>query len=230
MQLHQQIRQYLFELMEVNSKLKKLPSERELQEKYSSTRVTIREALSKLEAEGIIYRQNRRGWFICPARLKWNPVKKVNFYQLAKEQDFTARTELISCDKIDATSELQSLFGLPANETFYRISRVRFLNERPVMTEDIYCLAAKFTNLENKGLEDSITTIFEQDYKVDINHESSSIAVTSTPEEKANTLNLGVGSACLKIVRNRFNQQEQLIDHNIEHWVHSAIEIEVTSK
>lgn len=229
MPLYQQIRQYLSELMSINPNLKKLPSERELQDKYNSTRVTIREALSKLEAEGIIYRQNRRGWFVCPPRLNWDPVKKVNFYRFAQEQNFTPRTQLISCDKITASASLQARFELAQTEPMYRISRVRFLNERPVMIEDIYCRVEPFQGLEDKPLEASVTTIFEQDYGINISHESSSIFVTSTPEDKAHTLNLGSGAPCLKIIRNRFNQDNQLIDHNIEYWVHSAIEINVTS-
>mgnify|MGYP000537255220 FL=1 len=42
----------------------KLPSERLLGELYGTTRVTIREALVQLEANGLIYREDRRGWFV----------------------------------------------------------------------------------------------------------------------------------------------------------------------
>ncbi|WP_234004776.1 GntR family transcriptional regulator [Pseudoalteromonas sp. T1lg24] len=67
----------------------KLPSERTLQEHFNSTRITVREALNRLEAEGLIYSQKRRGWFVTPNKLKWRPATKVNFYQLAQEQGFT---------------------------------------------------------------------------------------------------------------------------------------------
>ncbi|WP_156504394.1 GntR family transcriptional regulator, partial [Oleiphilus sp. HI0066] len=51
----------------------KLPSERYLSEQHSTTRVTIREALKLLETEGLIYRENRRGWFISPPKLRYDP-------------------------------------------------------------------------------------------------------------------------------------------------------------
>jgi len=44
----------------------RLPSERELSEQFATTRITLREALSQLEGQGLIYRQVRRGWFISP--------------------------------------------------------------------------------------------------------------------------------------------------------------------
>lgn len=50
----------------------KLPSERQLSELFSTTRITLREALGQLEDQGLIYREERRGWFVSPQRLLYN--------------------------------------------------------------------------------------------------------------------------------------------------------------
>ena len=50
----------------------KLPSENELSEEYDASRVTIRQALAKLEADGLIDKQRGRGAF-----LKANPRRVV---------------------------------------------------------------------------------------------------------------------------------------------------------
>jgi len=230
MLLYQEIRQYLFALIAKHPELKKLPSERELLEKFQSTRITVREALTRLEAEGVIYRQNRKGWFICPPRLKWDPVQKVNFGQLAQDQNFTALTQLVSFETAVAQEWLAQTFELNTASKFHNVCRVRSLDERPVMVEEIYCLASQFHDLQHKPLEDSITTIFAQDYGVNITHERSSLVVTAIPDDKAEVLNVNSGALCLKIIRKRFNQHDELVDYNIEYWVHSAIEIEVDSK
>lgn len=229
MLLYKEIRQYLQTLLSQQPNLKKLPSERALQEKYSSTRVTIREALAKLEAQGVIYRQNRKGWFLCPPRFKWDPVQKVNFYQFAKEQNFEAKTELVDFAETPMTAELKTAFNKPEGCDVFAINRVRYLDERPVMVEQIHCLAGQFEGLQDKALDGSITTIFERDYGVKIAYEKSSLYVTATPENKADLLNLSSGSPCLKIVRHRYSEQDQLVDYNVEYWVHGAIEIHVQS-
>ncbi len=230
--LYQEIRQYLFTLIDQQECLNKLPSERELQEKFQSTRITVREALVRLEAEGIIYRQKRKGWFICPPRLRWDPVKKVNFYQLAQEQGFSAVTQLISFEGLtrnEVGEEIAAAFSSQAPQFYHSIQRVRTLEQRPVMVEEIYCCADQFLELATKPLEGSITTIFQQDYGVDVTHERSQIYVTAVPEDKADILNLNSGASCLKIIRQRFNASQQLIDYNLEFWVHSTIEIQVES-
>ncbi|WP_231878864.1 GntR family transcriptional regulator, partial [Oleiphilus sp. HI0125] len=76
----------------------KLPSERELSEQHSTTRVTIREALKLLETEGLIYRENRRGWFISPPKLRYDPSVhgRVSFVDYARQQGFQPSTQLLS--------------------------------------------------------------------------------------------------------------------------------------
>ncbi len=245
MLLYQAIREYLFSLIAKQPDMKKLPSERELLEQFHSTRITVREALMRLEAEGLIYRQNRKGWFICPPRLQWDPVQKVNFYQLAHDQNFVANTQLVSIEKLklhssssqinqetDESKKLQLdtidlAFNQPKN--VYEICRVRSLDERPVMVEEIYCLAEDFIGLPEKDLTGSITAIFQDDYQVNITAESSSIYVTALPEHIAKLLNLNSGASCLKIIRQRYAAEKTLVDYNIEYWVHGAIEIKVDS-
>ena len=46
----------------------KLSSERLLSEQFSTTRVAVREALLALEMDGLIYRLDRRGWFVRALR------------------------------------------------------------------------------------------------------------------------------------------------------------------
>lgn len=55
----QQIERGLF-----STQSKRLPSERELSEIFNASRVTVKHALLELEAQGIIYRKERRGWFL----------------------------------------------------------------------------------------------------------------------------------------------------------------------
>ncbi|WDE09282.1 UTRA domain-containing protein [Thalassomonas viridans] len=230
--LYQTIKDALPTLAETSADKKttgKLPSERQLQQQFNSTRVTVREALMRLEAEGVIYRQNRIGWFLCPKRLLWDPIQKVNFYQLAKNQGLHARTGLLACKKTQANSDICRAFALDGQSEFYEIYRIRYLDERPVMVEKIYCPAGQFPGLEDKALDGSITTIFQDDYRVKVSHEQSDIIVTALPDDKAEQLNLNGGAACLKIIRKRFNTNQELVDYNIEYWLHSAIEMRVQS-
>lgn len=74
----------------------KLPSERELCAIFNTTRITIRESLAQLESSGLIWRADRRGWFVTPERLWLDPTQNTNFHKLCREQGREPKTALLS--------------------------------------------------------------------------------------------------------------------------------------
>lgn len=229
MLLYQQINDYILNLIKSEPEISKLPSERQLLDVFNSTRITVREALTRLEAEGVVYRLNRKGWFVNRTRLKWNPIKKVDFYALSLEQGFTPNTKLLTVDLVRGDGEIRDAFNLHARSKLHQVNRLRSLDGRPVLYESIYCRGADFPDLNSQVLEGSITKIFAEHYGVEVTHERSVIFVSALPMAQAKQLEQNEGAPCLKIIRQRFNQQDELVDYNIEYWVHGAIEVEVTS-
>ena len=73
----------------------KLPSERQLSELFSTTRITLREALGQLEDQGLIYREERRGWFVSPQRLLYNPLVRSHFHAMVADQGRVPETEVL---------------------------------------------------------------------------------------------------------------------------------------
>ncbi|KZN47741.1 UTRA domain-containing protein [Pseudoalteromonas luteoviolacea] len=227
MLLYQKIRNYLQDLLAQGSMRSgsKLPSERSLQEEFSSTRITVREALARLEAEGVIYSQKRRGWFVTPQKLRWHPARKVNFNHLTKEQGFEPKTEVISIEApcIEHSVAHEHFEG----EAIYKLTRVRKVDERAILMEEIYCLAKRFEGLEKRVLNGSITEVMSTQYNVEISHEQCVISVTVLPDEASQRLEKNSGAPCLKVQRARYDTQKQLVDFNIEYWLHDAIEMVV---
>ncbi|MGO1272425.1 MAG: GntR family transcriptional regulator, partial [Pseudomonas helleri] len=73
-----------------------LPAERKLSELFATTRITVREALLQLEAQGVVYREERRGWFISPPRLAYNLMQRSHFHAMVSAQGRVPTTEVIS--------------------------------------------------------------------------------------------------------------------------------------
>lgn len=91
----------------------KLPSERALSEQFATTRITLQEALGQLEAQGVIYRQVRRGWFISPPRLIYNPLQRSHFHAMAQQQGRAAYTEAIDSAVVTLDAPLAGRLALP---------------------------------------------------------------------------------------------------------------------
>ncbi|MGM2783185.1 GntR family transcriptional regulator, partial [Bacillus cereus group sp. Bce022] len=83
-----------------------------LAESFSTTRVTLREALSLLEAEGRIYREDRRGWFISPSPPRYDPTQNLTFEQLAKTQQRVPTVQLLTAKSSLANPQASRLLQL----------------------------------------------------------------------------------------------------------------------
>jgi phosphonate utilization transcriptional regulator PhnR len=204
----------------------KLPAERKLAESFDTTRVTLREALSLLEAEGSIYREDRRGWFISPHPLRYDPMQTVNFMNLAKGQNRVPRTELINAKTILANKQAAQLLELQPFSDVFCVNRVRYLEERPVVYVTNYIRPELFPNLLSYDLSISLTDIFREHYGVAYQKVRYRIATSRLLGEVAQALRATSGTPTMIIERTNYNQHDQLVSCDIEYWRHDAISIE----
>ena len=204
----------------------KLPAERKLAEMFDTTRVTLREALSLLEAEGRIYREDRRGWFISPKPLRFDPSHALNFSSMAKNQGRSPKTEILTAQAILANKEAGTLLTLAPFSDVYCVERVRYLEERPVVYIKSYIRPEFFPNLLEHDLSHSLTDIYHQEYATHYQKSHYRIGSTSLVGDIAQALRATSGTPAMLIERINHNQDGQPIDCHIEYWHHDAISIE----
>lgn len=205
----------------------KLPAERKLAESFDTTRVTLREALSLLEAEGRIYREDRRGWFISPEPLRYDPTQTLNFTNMAISQNRQPRTELIAAKGILTTKQAAQLLELPPFSDIYRVDRVRYLEERPVVYVTNFIRTEKFPDLLDVDMAGaSLTDIYREKYGVVYDKVKYRVTTTSLLGEVAQALRATSGTPAMMVERINYNQHGELIDCDIEYWRHDAISIE----
>lgn len=204
----------------------KLPAERKLSESFDTTRVTLREALSLLEAEGRIYREDRRGWFISPEPLKYDPTQTLNFTNMALAQNRAPQTELIAAKGILANKQAASLLGLQPFSDVYKVDRVRYLEDRPVVFVTNYIRPELFPNLLDFDLSKSLTDIYRDHFGMVYQKIRYRISTSSLLGDTAQALRATSGTPAMVVERINYNQHGELIDCDIEYWRHDAISIE----
>ena len=124
----------------------KLPAERSLAERFATTRVTLRQALSQLEGEGLIHRSNRRGWFISPARLVYDPTRDAGFNDYVRAQGRQPRTAVLKLENRLHPPAARAL-GLPDDQPFHHIRRRRYVDDRAVLVESLWVVPERAPEL-----------------------------------------------------------------------------------
>ncbi|EJA3101178.1 phosphonate utilization transcriptional regulator PhnR [Vibrio vulnificus] len=204
----------------------KLPAERKLAESFDTTRVTLREALSLLEAEGRIYREDRRGWFISPVPLRYDPTQTLNFTNMALAQNRVPKTQLLGAKAILANKVAARLLNLQPFSDVFRVDRVRYLEDRPVVYVTNYVRPELFPNLLDHDLSNSLTDIYREHFGVSYQKTRYRISTSTLLGEIAQALRATSGTPVMVVERINYNQHGELIDCDIEYWRHDAICIE----
>lgn len=203
----------------------KLPAERRLSEVFATTRITLREALVQLEARGLIYREERRGWFVAPQRLTYDLIERSHFHAMVREQGRVASTELLSARLQPASATICARLQLPPLSSVVRICRLRRIDGRAVLYAEHYLNPQYFPDVLQQDLGRSLTEVYERVYGLRYGQVCFEILPTALPTEAAGALKVSVGSPGLHITRVNSDQHGHLIDCDLEYWRHDAIRI-----
>jgi DNA-binding GntR family transcriptional regulator len=204
----------------------KFPAERKLAETFNTSRVTLREALSLLESDGKIFREDRRGWFVSPTALAYDPTNTDNFKTMAIKAKREPRSELLNAELLPCPRDAAKLLGVEAFTQVYKLERLRFLDNRPVAVTINYVIAEYFPELQEKDFIASLTHTYKEDYDILYSQTRYHIRTSSLQGEIAQALRATSGSPAMLVERVNHDQNGRLIDCDLEYWRHDAINIQ----
>ena len=203
----------------------KLPSERELAERFLCTRITLREALQQLETEGLVYRENRRGWFVAPPRIRYNPTRTTGFMEYVSAQGRQPRTETLHAERRAAGAWLAKRMGLEDSAPVYFLQRRRWVDERPVLIELIALDAGWCPGLLDHDLDTSLMSLLRERFGLQPTRCQLAMHPTALNAAQAEPLQLAPGSPALYLERLSYAEGQRVVEFDQEFWRPDALEI-----
>ncbi|WNW14043.1 UTRA domain-containing protein [Pseudomonas sp. DTU_2021_1001937_2_SI_NGA_ILE_001] len=203
----------------------KLPAERQLSELFGTTRITLREALVQLEAQGLIYREERRGWFVSPPRLAYDLNSRSHFHAMVAAQGREPQTQMLSARLQPASASICQRLQLPALSSVIQICRARRIDRRPVLYVEHYLKPEYFPGILDCDLDQSLTELYAERYGVHYGQVTFDLLPTALHAEAAAALKVSLGTPGLCIARVNHDREGRLIDCDLEYWRHDAIHV-----
>ncbi len=118
----------------------RIPPEAELAAEMGVSRNTIRDALSQLETEGVIYRRQGAGTFVNQAGLlvKTRLDEIIPYETMIREHGFKPTVRLVGVDEITADPKLAANLNLPLEARLIVAQKLFLADERPVIFSCTY--------------------------------------------------------------------------------------------
>ena len=187
--------------------LAQVPSEAELAERFSVSRMTARKALDRLVGEGLLFRQPGKGTFVAPPKIAHGPSQQLSFSAAMREMALPHATKVLEAGLIRAPSTIAEALGVGRGGSVVYMRRLRYVSDEPAAIHAAY-LPSRFSMLLQEDLTGSLTELMEAiGARVAETHDTVE-AVTATGDE-AQLLAVRSGSPLVLIRGVAYSAAEQ---------------------
>lgn len=211
--LHIQLRKIIERNIRQGAFKEKIPSERQLMEKYNVSRSTVRKAVSHLVIDGILEKRHGKGTYISRRPIQdWLGTLK-STTEVIKSMGMVPSTKLIEHGIVNLTSELQETTSL---EKAYLIKRIRYADDKPLVIETQYYpveIGLKLANLDIS--QGTLYDLLENELNIQLYDADEIITSQKVSSEEAKLLNLQNGLHTLHLERFVYDRYSNLIEYCI---------------
>jgi DNA-binding GntR family transcriptional regulator len=175
----------------------RIPAERDLLERLSISRVTLRRALQTLVEEGVLTASHGRGWYVSADAPKEFPNTLESFSETAVRLGLLPSSDLLRAEDIPATLDEAEELGIAAGTLVFHFDRIRRLDGVAVAVDTSFLASGLRPDLA--GVDFSSVSLFKllTDSGVDLARAETTIEARGADPFLARHLSIDVGKPIL---------------------------------
>jgi len=192
----------------------RLPPERALSEALGVTRMTLRQALSRLETQGYLDRRQGSGTFVERPKIERQAGRLVPFSRAMMRRGYRPGARVVVLERQPASVTIAAKLRVPAASPVYFVRRVRLINREPVMLETFWMPVKRFPRFERFTItRRSVYEIMETEYRVKVSRAQQSLEPAVASAYDAGLLGIAAGEPLMLEERLSFDARGRPIEY-----------------
>jgi GntR family transcriptional regulator len=195
--------------------LKPIPSERQLEELYSVSRITVRQAIDLLVRQGFLYREHGRGTFVSPQKLQKGVSELTSFTEDMKQRGIVPGQKILQIGPVRPPEKVRLRLELPEEcGEVLRIERLRLGDGVPMGLQTSYYVLPEGGTISREELEayGSVYRILQEKFHLIPTEADETLEVTVATPQEAALLQIQAGSPLLLSERTTYSQYRRVIE------------------
>lgn len=186
----------------------RLPAERELAERLSVSRTTLREALAQLDRSGYVTRRPGRGGgtFVSQPKVERDLTALHGLPEHLRRQGRTASARVLSARLLPSDGSTAAALQITAGAMVYEIIRLRLADGEPISLERSRFPADRFDGLLEHALGGSLYDILREGYGVGPHRAQERIEPVAAGPIEASVLAVAEGQPMLSVERVTYDE------------------------
>jgi len=191
-----------------------LPSEEALAKEYNLSRITVRQAFSSLESDGLIVRKRGKGTFVSKKHTYLESPKFTGFIEDLISMGIRTKSNILNISMVEGPQNIREHLELEVGTQLFRIEKIRLVEGSPFS----YVLNYLPPDIGKKIKTDDLIAkpllmILEDDMGIKATEAVQSIEATIADTHVAPLLGIRVGDPLLKGERTVFDVNHKPVEY-----------------
>lgn len=197
----------------------RIPSESMLCASFRVSRVTVRQALGKLERDGLIVRHQGKGSFVTGTRPDQDLGRLTGLAEALATQGRVVTNHVLALRTIEAPVEVAGRLQLEPGSSVVELSRVRCVDTVPVSFERSFFPGDLEPTLRAADLaRRDVYLVLEEDARLTLDHADWRIDAVPADAALADALQIAPGAALMRVERLAFTPAGRPVDFEYLHY------------
>lgn len=191
-----------------------LPSEEALAKEYNLSRITVRQALSSLESDGLIVRKRGKGTFVSKKHTYLESPKFTGFIEDLISMGVRTKSKILDISMVEGPQNIQEHLELEVGTQLFRIEKIRLVEGSPFSYVLNYLPPDIGQKIKKEDLiAKPLLMILEHDLGIKATEAVQSIEATIADTHVAPLLGIRVGDPLLKVERTVFDINHKPVEY-----------------
>ncbi|EHU4926486.1 GntR family transcriptional regulator [Vibrio vulnificus] len=207
-----------------------LPTEAQLREEFSVSRVTVRQAIKLLVESGELESKQGSGTYVKENKVNYDIYQQSSFAEKWSHLDSIIRSDVLAFEIRSASISMAEILQINEGDRVFYVKRVRYVDDNPITVEETWLPTEMFPDLTYQVMKGSKYDYIEKHKGLIIDRSEQEIIPVLPPQEIAILLGIDTSQPIIEKRTRSHLQDDTVFEYSRNYFKSSEYKFTLIAK